>query len=179
MSRTGRFIALSSGKRWYLEDPRAEEFDLEAAAFGLAHISRFTGQAGTYSVLTHQCHVADICVQFGRPEYELEALTHDVHEFAVGDMNSPLKSLCPDYQRIEAHNAAVVRAWFGLPAETSDYVTRADKMAGHDEGRVFVPDEYWSGPFSGLPLTFEDPEDAMERWLARVRRARERTNAAE
>lgn len=185
MTTRGRFIALSNGKRWYLEDPRVEDFDLEAAAFGLAHISRFTGQAGPYTVLTHQCHVADICVHYGRPEFELEALTHDTHEFASGDVSSPVKAVLRAmgsdvYDRFEAQQAAPVRAWFGLPAATSDYVRRADLMACHDEGRVFCPDTFWTGPFSGLSLVCEEPVEAMERWLARVRlamRAQERRTA--
>lgn len=178
MTDRGKFIALASGRVWHLEDPRVEEFDLDDAAIGLAHIVRFTGQARGYSVLTHQMHVADIVVHYGRPDCELEALTHDAHEFAVGDMSTPLKSLCPDYQQIEALNAAVVRHWFGLPAETCEYVKRADRIAGQDEGRVFCPHRAFSGPFSGLPLTTEDPTDAMERWLARVRQAMRERRAA-
>jgi hypothetical protein len=168
----GPFIVMHSSRRWHFTDPRVEDVDIEDMALGLAHISRFTGQAHGYSVATHSCHVADIVVFLGRPDLELEALVHDAHEAYVGDVSSPLKKLLPDYQRIEALNAATVRAYFGLPPETSHMVARADLLACHDEGSIFVPDAVWTGPFSGLQLTFMDPIDAMERWDQRVRGAR-------
>lgn len=175
MTDRGPFIALCSGRRWYLDDPRQEDVSVDDIAIGIAHINRFTGQARAYSVATHSCHVADIAIMLGYPELELEGLVHDAHEFAVGDVSSPLKAMLPDYRRIEAKNASAVRAYFGVPPGTSHVVKRADAMATHDEGRVFCPDSYWTGPFSGLRLTTEEPVEAMERWGERVRRAMRRS----
>jgi hypothetical protein len=171
------FIATRHGRRWHFLDPRIEDVDLEDIAYSLAHLSRFTGHAGSYSVATHSCHVADIVVMLGHPEFALDALTHDAHESYVGDVSSPLKRLLPDYRRIEAISATVVRRYFALPATPHDIVKRADLMAAHDEGSVFCPDVYFSGPFSGLPLAVEGPIEAMERWIGRVREA-QRARAA-
>ena len=170
---TQPFIATRSG-RWHFSTPRAEDVDLSDIAFSLAHMNRYTGHAGAYSVATHSLHVARIVVEvLGRPDLELEALLHDAHEAYVGDVAAPLKRLLPDYRAIERETERVVRRTFGVPGVMSADVRRADLMALSDEAReFFVGWESWGlvEKSTGLRIEHEPAGLAMARWLEAVER---------
>jgi hypothetical protein len=68
-------------------DPKPEQVTLEDVAFSLAHLNRFNGHAGTYSVAEHSVHVSRAVPE----RLARAALLHDVAEYVTGDMSSPMK----------------------------------------------------------------------------------------
>ncbi|UPR55298.1 hypothetical protein ITG09_24295 (plasmid) [Vibrio cyclitrophicus] len=71
--------------------------DIESIAFALAHINRYTGHVGQYSVAQHCVMVSQQLPE----ELKLSGLLHDATEAYVGDVSKPLKVLLPEYQKIE------------------------------------------------------------------------------
>ena len=133
-----------SGRRLDLLDPSALDVEIEDIAHGLARVTRWNGQmAGTWplSVAEHSLLVEQIAGMLeptlgagGR----LAALLHDGHEYAFGDMISPLKDASgPDRLALEERLQVVIHIRFGLPAEVANeirlLIRRADRAAAHLE----------------------------------------------
>ena len=108
---TGPTILLASGHYFDLLDPAHSRFTLGDIAQGLANTCRFAGQCSRfYSVAEHSFHASFIVPD----DLALAALMHDAAEAFIGDVTSPLKSLLPDYKRIERAIEAVIAERFGL-----------------------------------------------------------------
>lgn len=76
-----------SGARLELAAPSALDIKLSDIAHGLAGLPRFNRQSErTISVAEHSVIVARLCP----PNFQLAALLHDAHEFALGDLSRPL-----------------------------------------------------------------------------------------
>ena len=88
-------IVLSNGESHYFQQPF--NADINTIAHALAHINRFTGHVGQYSVAQHCVLVA---AQLPK-ELKLAGLLHDAPEAYIGDVSAPLKRLLPEYKRIE------------------------------------------------------------------------------
>lgn len=107
-------------------DPDESIFNIEDIAHGLANTSRYSGQCKRhYSVATHSVIVA----MFLPDELKFEGLMHDGTEAFMADIPTPLKILLPEYRAIEHRVDAKIRRQFGLPAEMSPEVKRADHIA--------------------------------------------------
>jgi hypothetical protein len=161
------WILTESGKRF---DFRASDnpVDIRDIAGALSKMCRFTGHTNNfYSVATHCVLVSHLV-----PEHlAFEGLMHDAHEAYIGDVSSPLKSLLPDYQRIEAHVEAQVRFFFGLPITLDSAVKDADLLACTMERGLLLP-EHPEWPIEGgvgfHHLIYGDgPKVARERFLRR------------
>lgn len=94
------WIQTHSGRAFDLLDPKPEQVDLGDIAHALAHINRFTGHVGTYSVAAHSivvAHIArDLADAAGASTTErllayLDGLLHDAHEAYINDLSSPMK----------------------------------------------------------------------------------------
>lgn len=79
------FISFPEGKHYI--GTIGHRPDINKLAFRLAHINRFCGAAGQYSVAQHSCYVASVL----SPELRLAGLLHDLHEAYMGDIVSPIK----------------------------------------------------------------------------------------
>lgn len=112
-------IVLGSGTLFDYRSPETSEITIEDVAFGLAAASRFAGQAILRSTGRRVLfNVAEHCVRLSDvapPVLRYSALMHELGEATCGDMNSPLKSLCPDYKRIEKRCEAAGNVRFKVP----------------------------------------------------------------
>lgn len=97
----GPYIRLQSGRKFFLQDPKAEDMSISDIAYHTARINRYTG-GSDFSVAQHMVVGARMAERF-YPEHPLlpsRFLIHDAAEFAFGDMSSPLKHICPEYKAL-------------------------------------------------------------------------------
>ena len=87
--------------------------DIESIAFALAHINRYTGHVGQYSVAQHCVLVSQQLPK----ELKLSGLLHDAPEAYIGDVSKPLKALLPEYQKIEQFYHAEIDQQFNVTTE--------------------------------------------------------------
>jgi hypothetical protein len=81
------WLQTHTGRVFPLIDPMQEDVRWPDVIYALAHINRFTGHAGTYSVAQHSCLVAEQLPH----DMKLYGLLHDAHEAYIGDVSTPLK----------------------------------------------------------------------------------------
>ena len=139
-------IMLASGTLFDILDPEGSDFTLQDIAHGLGRVCRFAGHTNRfYSVAEHCVHVARLVPV----ELATAAMLHDATEAFIGDVTRPLKSLLPDYRRIEDNIAtAIARRFlpgfdggvFNLPA-----IKAADMVMCMVEARHLMPeaDGFW------------------------------------
>lgn len=97
------WIQTISGKKIDLLKPNIDDIDIQDIATSLSNISRFTGHTIKHSpVSAHSILVSLLAAENGESRaVQFAGLLHDSPEFALGDINSPLKTLLPDYRKIE------------------------------------------------------------------------------
>ena len=97
----GDYIWTATGGRFFPQDPKPEEVELQDIAHALAHTCRWTGHTHRlYTVGEHSLHVAEIaeCLALTRAwradvtpeEAVLYALLHDAHEAYLPDVARPV-----------------------------------------------------------------------------------------
>lgn len=119
----GPTILLQSGAYFDLLDPWNSKFTIEDIAHGLSNTCRYAGQCrGFYSVAEHSWHTSHIVPG----PWKLAALMHDAAEAFIGDVTRPLKSLLPDYKRIERGVEDAIAARFGIFGMDAPEVKQAD-----------------------------------------------------
>lgn len=93
---------------------------IDVIAYALCHINRYTGHAGSYSVAQHSIHVYQQAKFLYPDDYKLQlsALLHDATEAYVNDISAPLKTLLPDYKRVEKHCHSVIDNHFDIETES-------------------------------------------------------------
>jgi len=140
-------IATPSGAFDYLA-PDFSAWTIYDVANRLSRVIRYAGQWGSYNVLRHSLHVAEIVVDLGGTPMEvLGGLMHDAHEAVTGDVPTPLKRamrhLCvglyakgargmgSPYDQIEHWCQSEMLKAFAVdePTVHSDIVKRADRLA--------------------------------------------------
>ncbi|RVU39254.1 HD family hydrolase [Hwanghaeella grinnelliae] len=127
-----------SGRRLDLLDPSPLDVEIEDIAHGLARVARWNGQTTgdwAFSVAQHSLLV-EALVRIIKPETSerdlLAALLHDAPEYVVGDMISPFKAVIgDDYKLVEKRLMTAIHLRFGLPAETTDQLSKLIKKADH------------------------------------------------
>lgn len=164
----GPTILLRSGSYFDFEVPEESAITIEDIAHGLSHICRFTGQCHTfYSVAEHSV----LCSQRVPAEHAFAALMHDAAEAVMGDVSRPLKSLLPDYKKIERRVERAILGKFGLSADCNDFVQKADmEMLAFEQQIVMRNSDTWPGiTTEGEPPTiqFLSPTDAYAAFLIR------------
>ena len=139
---TDNWILTRSGVRFSLTRPTPEMVRLDDIAFALAHVNRFTGHAGAYSVAEHSVRASWL----GKTKRERAyLLLHDAHEAYIGDLSSPLKNEIGRYRvaDIARRIDAAVHRRFGLPWPRSKrvegLVNRADLVMLATERRDLMP----------------------------------------
>ncbi len=119
-------IQTYTGQQLDLQDPQPEQIDIEDIALGLSRMPRFAGQTRMfYSVAQHSVLVA----KHAPREMRLQALLHDATEAYLCDLPKPVKSLCPNYETLEAYLWRVISVRFGVPFELYPAVHRLDQRA--------------------------------------------------
>jgi uncharacterized protein len=126
--RTGPFITLHSGGRYYPLDFRIEDIDIHDIAYGLSATMRFGGHADPmYSVAEHSIHVASL---LKGTEHEAWGLLHDASEAYLGDIPYPIKSLpeMSGYRDREENVQRLIAHRFELVWPIPEEVHRADRQ---------------------------------------------------
>ena len=164
----GPTIALRSGAYFDFEVPETSQITIYDIAHALSMICRFTGHCHRfYSVAEHSVH----CSYLVPKEDALAALMHDAAEAVMGDVSRPLKSLLPDYKRIEHRVEKAILARFGLPAQLPPSVKAADmQMLAVEQRQAMLNDDDWPGlaiDGEGPALQFLSPPDAYNTFLNR------------
>lgn len=167
------FISTWTGLSINLMNPQSELILMEDISRGLAHQYRFGGHTSqAYTVAQHSIFVSELVA----PEYALQALLHDATEAYIGDLPSPVKSLCPDYKQIEARLHAAIMKRFKLPMTLADEVRRADRVALATEKRDLMPwatNQRWRilEGIDPVPQRLDaawSPEEAFQRFSAHL-----------
>lgn len=165
----GPTILLHSGAYLDFEAPEKSLFTIADIAQGLANLCRFTGQCRRfYSVAEHSVHASHIVP----PEDALAALLHDAAEAFCGDVSKPLKTLLPEYRRIEARVEAVVFHNYGIRNPLPASVKLADlRMLRAEQAQAMGSDEPWPVVADLAPaavkLQFWPPQEARQKFLER------------
>ena len=133
-----------SGRRLDLLDPSPLDIEIEDIAHGLARVARWNGQTKgphAFSVAQH-CLLVEALLVHEEDNLDrqarLAALLHDAPEYVIGDMISPFKAaLGVDYKAFELKLLSAIHLRFGLPAKTSEMLTKkikkADRIAAYLE----------------------------------------------
>ena len=129
-------ILTRSGRYFDFLNPDPDTIDIKDIAWALSLTGRFSGHTkGFYSVAQHS-----VLASYQTPElFAFEALMHDAAEAYCGDMSSPLKSICKDYQVIEDKVYKVIAKKFKLPESMSPEVHNADMVMLATERRDLLP----------------------------------------
>lgn len=171
----GPTILLGSGTYFDFENPEAAELTIEDVAYSLAFQSRFTGQCVSrrtgrrvYYPVAQHCVIA---AHNAEPGHKMAALMHEVGEATCMDMNAPLKSICPDYKRVEKRCEAAGLRRFGVAVRDPAYIKHLDMRMLATERRDLMPwnGEEWVGtsePFDAEIVPWENPHMAAETFLA-------------
>ena len=148
-----------TGTLFDLSAPRAQDVHLRDIAHSLSMQCRFNGHTREfYSVAQHCVLMAGLVP----PPSRLAALFHDAAEAYTGDILSPLKSLFPKYQEIEAAIINKIFEKFGIKL-TQKIVAEIKEMDGRllDTEMEQLMGAYRTGRV--LPITIEPWTPEMAR----------------
>lgn len=162
-------ISLQSGGTLDFRNPHSSNFTIEDVAHGLANLCRYSGQCRRfYSVAEHSLFVSELSENF-----KLAALLHDAAEAFVGDLPSPLKSLLPEYRKIETKIQRVIFERFGLGKDIPPEVKVAEKrVLAAEQAQIMPPGTAAWAQREGIePATILvrhlSPTEAKELFLSR------------
>ena len=149
-------FATFTGKLVSLTDPVLEDIDLRDVVQGLAANNRFNGQSWrSWSVAGHSVLVTALAPH---PEVKRYAAIHDAHEYATGDITTPMKAYLRDrfgddvLKEIEDRFDTLIAAKMGLqypwPVGVKEAVKEADLKALAIEKYLLLPpsDEWFMDP---------------------------------
>lgn len=148
--RRGYWMQTYTGKQFFPQDPRPEDFCIEDIAHALSIENRFGGHLPKpYSVAQHSVVVYQI-VKYALgsvPEGDSNrinilrwALFHDAPEAYVKDIPRPLKKALGDcYSAIEKSTLEALQNALGFFGPMPDVVKRADEIALATEKRDLFP----------------------------------------
>jgi len=122
--------------------------------------------------------VAEHCVRMSKavpPSLAYDALMHELGEATCGDVTGPLKSLCPDFKKIEKRCERAAFTMFMVPMSDPDAIKLADLRMLATERRDLLAwrGEQWGIGEAAKPFDFEivpwSPEAAAGAFLRRYR----------
>ena len=169
-ARTGGWLQLQSGRRFWPLDPRPGDFTIEDIAHGCAHESRYGGQTPRfYGVAQHSVLVSERAEQLAHAglcadgkcrcaQVALWGLLHDASEgLGLKDIPAPLKQSLPDYLAVERRVMQAVCEKFRLAPEEPQEVAQADGEVFATEARDLFPKRKRPAEWGGLvhpPLAY-------------------------
>ena len=169
MEREEPFCRTVSLRKVHFLEPRPDEIDIRDIAFHLAKIGRFNGgiRLGHYSVAEHSILMSLELDDIKDKKY---ALLHDAAEYIFGDLQAPIKRMCPDYNMLIDTFQRYIFAKFGVNHLMPSYIDTLDKRICSSEmvqlrGQDFVPGI--KEPPLNNPVAFQlfTPEQAEESFL--------------
>lgn len=133
----GPYITTYSG-RFYMFDPRPEDFTIEDVIHSLSSIKRYTGHGRKeYTVAEHSVHIWRwVKANDGTLDEQLAGLLHDAPEAlsGFGDVARPAKNRAPIIKETEQNIwRLAISPKYGLPLEMPDIVHEADNRIIADE----------------------------------------------
>jgi 5'-deoxynucleotidase YfbR-like HD superfamily hydrolase len=159
--RSPSILPTRNGNAVDILNPRVEDIDVGDVALSLARKVRYNGWlAGDindlYSIAQHSVYVG-LTMEAKAREFDwdeanikragLLGLTHDVPEYVLSDVVTPLKVLLPDYQKIEHLWEPVCFDWAGCPnvtAEEAEFIKWADRTVLLQEMVQFGRSVQWA-----------------------------------
>jgi len=121
-----KYIRTDSGGIVTPELLTTSQFKIRDIAAGLSKVCRWSGQCRAwYPVAAHSIHVAHMVPR----KHRVAALLHDASEAYIGDVPSPMKTLMPDYKRIENQIMEKIAEAFGFDYPLDPVVKQADAAA--------------------------------------------------
>jgi 5'-deoxynucleotidase YfbR-like HD superfamily hydrolase len=181
---------MRSGRRLHLLDPSPVDVEISDAIYGISRQMRWNGQTSGevgFTVAQHSVMVEEILTAMvwakAPIEARLAALVHDLAEWVLSDLSTPVKAVikAAGYGELEQRVDRAIRLRIGLPAVLPeawvDHLKRADRIAGVTEAvrlagwseadaRRDVGKGYrgklWEGPLDPLPEV-----EARAQWLKR------------
>jgi len=168
--KTGTWITTKSGNRFDFANPTEDMLKIEDIAGALSKICRFGGHGRQfYSVAEHCINVARCTEALGGDR--LSGLLHDAQEAYCGDQVTPLKSLLPQYQTIEASIVRIIaKKW---KVDIGEYcVKESDRVMLWAEALLLVPGvRKWPGykdrpkmPVGMFPLSKHHMNSSEAEW---------------
>lgn len=157
----------------HLLDFTAKDIRVEDVAFHLAGLYRYTG--GSRISVAQHCVVGSQMAKrhyAGNKLLPAKLLVHDSPESVFGDVSGPLKSVLPDYRRIEHRGTAQFEERFNLFWTQDPLVKEIDKrLQMIEKPAIGIPVD--ASEYPGLepfPVEGDDvepwsPEEAEARWL--------------
>lgn len=156
------------GTKIDLLDPRPEQININDIAWALSNLCRFVGHVKSfYSVAQHSILVSEMS------GWSLEGLLHDATEAYLGDISSPLKSVLPEYKKIEANFHRVISQKFDLIPFVPNEVHAADKKI------VLEEIEFYKNNQENNKFELDSPGKFYERFLETYAKLRESNNRRE
>ena len=130
MTTGARWIQTHRGHAYDLDGdgPTPDSIFIEDVAFALAHLHRYNGHAGAYSVAQHSVLAARVARAMGLSAgIQRSALMHDAHEAYTGDVPSPIKRVLGEtWRTFERRHEIAVRRRFAVPVALPSIVTTID-----------------------------------------------------
>lgn len=175
-----------SGRAFPLLEPTVEHIHWPDVAFHLAHINRYSGAAGRYSVAQHSCLVAELMPR----QWRAYGLLHDAHEAYIGDITTPVREALEELMehpgdaihQVKKRADMAIHAAAGLPwpipLEVRNAIEHADITALITERRDLLgrSPQPWAAHFEAVvPLetpVVRWPDAAFDErmWLDALRR---------
>lgn len=158
--------AMASGRFVDPWNAQVEDIEIEDIARGLAHINRYNGQFGTYSVAQHSILVARLVT----PRKQLAALLHDAPEYLTGDLPHHIKHgrgfLGMMWRDLDHPIQATIERRYGLAAgDLYDLeIKHADTVVFEQEWNTFVVNRGIETPVTS-EIQVWDPETAEREFL--------------
>lgn len=177
-ARPDAWIETYTGVRFSLSAPQPEDVCVEDVAHSLAYQCRYNGHIREfYSVAEHSCHVHDLLVREGhRDQVAFSGLMHDATEAYVGDLPAPLKSILPDYKRVEYLVWDAVTVAFGMQLTLPVRVRELDRLMVLAEKKrlKFDSDHDWGidGDVPDVHIECWGPQEAKTQFALRFAKYR-------
>ena len=187
--RIGEWMQVASGGKFFPQDPRPEEINIDDIANGLALTCRYGGQGDInkfYSVAEHSMLMAKYTFEHTiHPTLFLEGrkikilltlviLLHDAAEAYVGDLIRSVKSAVRNtYGPLEDNIQSVILNKYGLfeaALNFSDEVKEIDnRIVVNEKSALFNSPLVWASdtlePLPDVKIHCYDPPTAKKMWL--------------
>ena len=161
------YLETYSGKQLYFLEPTEDMIELKDIPAGLSKICRYSGGINSfYSVAEHSVLLAErVLYLTGDVEQAMTALWHDCTECYLSDIPAPLKSVLPEYERIESMLMDVIFKKFNIQPITPQ-VHWMDKNIVRDESVLFDKPPSWQDKFEpvGVKVQCWNPVTAEDKW---------------
>ena len=161
----GGWFMVSTGRKFYILNPRVEDVDIRDIAHSLSLICRYGGHCREhYSVGQHSLYCSARAVELeADPLLQMHVLLHDAAECYLGDIVRPYKETLPSFSKLEDETMTVIYEALNLQLPTLEdekFIKRVDNEVLLAERRDIVnhanipwniPAVAWGKPIQPVP----------------------------